>query len=275
MEHVQVVVFWLAFLLYAAGFVYFLYYLFSKRDVQNRLGLSCVVAGWALETVTLALRWIQAGHFPVVGAYESITTLTWAVVAVYLVLEWRTRVKALGLYVMPAVLVLLTIAWTRYTAPEALRPALKSDIVVIHVIVIFTAAAAFIVAGGAALIYLIEDRELKHRKIGPVLGRLPALRTLDQLVSHAVMFGLPFLSMGIVAGIIRAEKFGVRHWWSDAVVLLAIAAWAIYAVFIYLRLASGWRGRRMAWLAIAGLACLVAIRLVAVPYLSGFHNWGR
>jgi cytochrome c-type biogenesis protein CcsB len=274
-EHAQVVVFWLAFLLYAAGFVYFLYFLFSKRDVQNRLGLACVVAGWVLETVTLALRWIQAGHFPVVGAYESMTTLTWAVVAVYLVLEWRTRVKALGLYVMPAVLVFLTIAWMNYTAPAALRPALRSDIVVIHVIVIFTAVAAFVVAGGAALIYLIEDRELKHRKIGPVLGRLPALRTLDQLVSHAVMFGLPFLSMGIVAGIIRAETFGVRHWWADSVVLLAIVTWAIYAGSVYLRLSAGWRGRRTAWLAIAGLVCLLAIRLVAVPYLSGFHNWGR
>lgn len=275
MEHAQVVVFWLAFLLYAAGFVYLLYYLISKRELQNRLGLACVVAGWVLETVTLVLRWVQAGHVPVVGAYESMTALTWAVVAVYLVLEWRTRIKAIGLYVMPAVLVLLTIAWMQYAAPASLVPALKSDIVVIHVIVIFTAVAAFVVAGGAALIYLIEDHQLKRRRIGRILGRLPALRTLDQLVNHAVMFGLPFLSMGIVAGIIRAETFGVRRWWDDAVVLLAMVTWFIYAGSIYLRVASGWRGRRTAWLTLAGLVCLLAIRLVAVPYLSAFHNWGK
>lgn len=275
MEHAQVVVFWLAFLLYAAGFVYLLYYLISKRELQNRLGLACVVAGWALETATLVLRWVQAGHVPVVGAYESMTALTWAVVAVYLVLEWRTRIKAIGLYVMPAVLVLLTFAWMQYAPPASLVPALKSDIVVIHVIVIFTAVAAFVVAGGAALIYLIEDHQLKRRRIGRILGRLPALRTLDQLVNHAVMFGLPFLSMGIVAGIIRAETFGVRRWWDDAVVLLAMVTWFIYAGSVYLRVASGWRGRRTAWLSLAGLVCLLAIRLVAVPYLSGFHNWGR
>ena len=275
MEHAQVVTFWLSFLLYAAGFVYLLYFLITKRETQNRIGLGCVVTGWLLQTATLALRWVQAGHVPVVGAYESITTLTWAVVAVYLVLEWRTRIKALGLYVMPAVLVFLAVAWTAYSPPAALRPALKSDIVVIHVVVIFTAVAAFVVAGGAALIYLIEERELKRRKIGPVLGRLPSLRTLDQLVNHAVMFGLPFLSMGIVAGVIRAETFGVGHWWTDAVVLLAVLAWAIYAGLLYLRHASGWRGRRSAWLALAGLVCLLAIRLVAVPYLSNFHVWGR
>ncbi|MGD0997718.1 MAG: cytochrome c biogenesis protein CcsA [Thermoleophilia bacterium] len=275
MAHIEVVAFWSAFLLYAGGLVCFLYFLFSRRELQNRLGLACVAAGWALETVTLLLRWAQAGHVPVVGAYESMTTLSWAVVTVYLVLVWRTRVKAVGLYVTAAALLFLTIAWSRYVPPERLVPALRSDIVVIHVAVIFTAVAAFIVAGGAALIYLVEDFELKRRHIGPVLGRLPALRTLDQLVGHAVLFGLPLLSMGIVAGVIRAEKFGGRHWWRDAVVLLAVAAWVIYAGFAYARLASGWSGRRTAWLAVAGLVCLLAIRLVAVPYLSGFHSWGR
>ena len=275
MEHVQVVVFWTAFLLYAGALVCFAYFLFSRREPQNRLGLTGAAAGWALETVTLVLRWAQAGHFPVVGAYESLTTLSWAVVAVYLVLAWRTRVRAVGLYVTAAVLLFLAIAWSRYSPPERLVPALRSDIVAIHVALIFTALAAFLVAGGAALIYLAEDHALKRRHIGSVLGRLPALRTLDQLVGHAVLFGLPFLSMGIAAGVIRAEKFGVEHWWRDAVVALAVIAWAIYAGFVYARLAAGWAGRRTAWLAIAGLVCLLAIRLVAVPYLSGFHVWGK
>ncbi|MGZ4199151.1 MAG: hypothetical protein ACXVP1_03090, partial [Thermoleophilia bacterium] len=96
MEHAGVVVFWLAFLLYAGGFVCFAYFLFSRREAQNRLGLTCVATGWALATATLVARWVQAGHVPVVGAYESLTTLSWAVVAVYLVLAWRTRVRALG-----------------------------------------------------------------------------------------------------------------------------------------------------------------------------------
>lgn len=275
MAHVEVVVFWLGFLLYAGGLTFFVEFLFSRRELQDRLGLACVVAGWTLETVTLGLRWTQAGHFPVVGAYESLTTLSWAVVTVYLVLAWRTGVKALGLYVTAAVLLFLTIAGARYSPPLGLTTALRSDIVVIHVAVMFTALAAFLVAGGAALIYLVEDFELKRRHIRPVLGRLPALRTLDQLVGHAVLFGLPFLSMGIAAGVIRAAVYGGPHWWRDAVVLLAVAAWVIYAGAACGRLASGWSGRRSAWLAVAGLVCLLAIRLVAVPYLSGFHSWGR
>ena len=45
MEHVQVIAFWLAFLFYAAAFVFFLYYLFSKREAQNRAGLLFAVVG--------------------------------------------------------------------------------------------------------------------------------------------------------------------------------------------------------------------------------------
>lgn len=275
MAHTQVIAFWFAYLLYAGGFVCFAYFLFSRREPQERVGLACVAAGWLLETVALAVRSVEAGRVPVVGAYESMVTLSWAIVAVYLVLEWRTRVKALGLYVVPAALVFMTIAWSRYAPPARLVPALKSDLVVIHVSLIFAALAAFLVAGGAALIYVIEDIALKRRHIGPVLGRLPALRTLDQLVGHAVMTGLPFLSMGIAAGVIRAEGFGVEEWWRNAVVALAVVAWAIYAGLVYARLVAGWAGRRTAWLAIAGLVCLLAIRLVAEPYLSGFHVWGK
>jgi ABC-type transport system involved in cytochrome c biogenesis permease subunit len=273
--HTQVMAFWFAYLLYAGGFVCFAYFLFSRREQQERIGLACVTAGWLLETVALSARWAEAGRVPVVGGYESMVALSWAIVAVYLVLEWRTRVKALGLYVVPAALVFMTIGWGRYAPPAHLVPALKSDLVVIHVSVIFAALAAFLVAGGAALIYVIEDIALKRRHIGPVLGRLPALRTLDQLVGHAVMTGLPFLSMGIAAGVIRAEAFGVEQWWRNAVVALAVIAWAIYAGFVYARLVAGWAGRRTSWLAIAGLVCLLAIRLVAEPYLSGFHVWGK
>jgi len=107
-----------------------------------------------------------------------------------------------------------------------------------------------------------------------VLGRLPALETLDRLTSHAIMFGLPFLTMGIVAGVIRAQKFGVASWYTDPLVLLAAGAWLVYAAFVYLRYGRGWHGRRPAWLAIAGLVFLFAIRFVAVPYLSNFHTWG-
>ena len=164
---------------------------------------------------------------------------------------------------MAVVLLFLAIAWSRYDAARgAWCRRCASDIVVIHVVVIFTAVAALIRGRRRGASSTWSRTSSSSAAISArCSGGCPRWRTLDKLVCHAVLFGLPFLSMGIVAGVIRAETFRRPHWWRDAVVLLAVAAWVIYAGFACARLASGWSGRRAAWLAVAGLVCLLAIRL--------------
>jgi ABC-type transport system involved in cytochrome c biogenesis permease subunit len=274
MERASVIFLWSAFLLYGAAFVVFLYHLFSKRPAMNRAGMVLAAVGLVFHTAALICRGISAGHVPVVGVYESLVLVAWSVTLVYHVLESFTRIKAVGLYVMPVVLILLTTAWSDYRAPVGLMPALRSDVVVVHVIVMLVAVGCLYVAGGAALIYVIERDQLKRRRVGLLLGRLPSLGTLDKLVYHATLLGLPFLTMGMVAGVIRAVTYHVPQWWGDPLVLLALAAWCVYAVLLWGRMRRGWGGSRASWLAIVGLVVLLVIRFVAVPYLSDFHTWG-
>ena len=274
MERLEVILFWVAFLFYGGAFVFFLYYLFSKRPSLNRLGVVIVVAGGVAHGLSLLLRGLAAEHVPIVGAYESLSLAAWLIVLVYLVLELRTQIRAIGLYAMPIVWVFLGVAWMHYHGPGTLLPVLKSDLVAVHVVVIFTALAAFNLAAGAAAMYVIEEWQLKRRGFGAVLGRLPSLETLDKLTYHAILFGLPFLSMGIVAGIIRAEKWAVHGWYLDPLVILAVVTWFVYAIYLWGRISAGWRGRRSAYLALFGLVCLLLIRFAAVPFLSTFHKYG-
>jgi ABC-type transport system involved in cytochrome c biogenesis permease subunit len=274
MEQTSAIMVWLAYLLYAAAFAVFLIAFFTQRAWANRVGLIVAVAGLAAQTVGLILRGIEAGHFPFVGIYESMVLISWAIVLVWCVLESFTRIKAIGLYVMPVVLVLLTIALVEYDPPVGLGPALRSDIVIVHVVVMLVAIGCLYVAGGAAIIYLIEEALLRRRKTSGVLGRLPSLAALDRLIYHATLLGLPFLTMGMAAGVIRAETFRVPGWPTDPMVLLSAAAWAVYLVLIGGRVRGDWSGRAVSWLAIAGLVLLLVIRFAAVPYLSGFHTYG-
>jgi len=273
-EQVSVISLWIALLLFGAAFALFIFHYLSRREQMNLRGVVVALAGWIALGVALILRAASAKHIPVVGAYESLALITWFLVGVYLVLELFTQVKALGLYVMPAAMLFLGVAWSSYSAPAGLMPDLQSDIVVLHVIVMFTAVGALYLAGFAALLYLLEERLLKRHRTGSVLGRLPSLATLDRLVYHATLFGVPFLTMGMVAGAIRAIAFGVEGWLYDPMVLLSLGAWAIYLALLYGHLRGGWGGRRAAWLAIAGLVVMLAIRFAAVPYWSGFHTYG-
>jgi ABC-type transport system involved in cytochrome c biogenesis permease subunit len=226
------------------------------------------------QTLGLVFRGVSAGHFPFSGLYESMVLVAWAIVLVWHVLESFTKIKAVGLYVMPVVLVLLTVALISYDPPAGLVPALRSDVVIVHVAVMLVAIGCLYVAGGAAIIYLIEEALLRRRKPGGVLGRLPSLAALDRLIYHATLLGLPFLTMGMAAGVIRAETFKVPGWPTDPMVLLSAAAWAVYLALIAGRVRGDWSGRSVSWLAVAGLVLLLVIRFAAVPYLSGFHTYG-
>ena len=109
-----------------------------------------------------------------------------------------------------------------------------------------------------------------------MLGRLPSLRTLDQLIYHATVLGLPFLTMGMAAGVIRAETFKV----AGVVDRPDGAAVGRSPGRSTLALVAGRVARRLvraapsSWLAVAGLVLLLVIRFAAVPYLSGFHTYG-
>jgi len=274
MEQTSVILLWLAYLVYAAVFAVFLIGFFTQRPGMNRLGLILAAGGLVFQTLAIVFRGLSAGHFPFVGIYESMVLVAWAIVLVWHVLESFTKIKAVGLYVMPVVLVLLTVALIKYNPPVGLAPALRSDIVIVHVSVMLLAIGCLYVGGGAAIIYLVEEALLRRRRTGGVLGRLPSLATLDRLIYHATLLGLPFLTMGMAAGVIRAETFGVPGWPTDPMVLLSLAAWAVYAVLIAGRVRGGWSGAAVSWLAVAGLVLLLVIRFAAVPYLSGFHTYG-
>ena len=274
MLQASVILVWLAYLLYAAAFAVFLIGFVTQRPWMNRVGLIVAAAGLVAQTLGLIFRGVAAGHFPFVGLYESLTLVSWAIVLVWHVLESFTKIKAVGLYVMPIVLVLLTIGLVSYEPPLGMAPALRSDIVIVHVSVMLVAIGCLYVAGGAAIIYLIEETLLRRRRTGGVLGRLPSLASLDRLIYHATALGVPFLTMGMAAGVIRAETFKVPGWPTDPMVLLSAAAWAVYVVLIAGRVRGDWSGRVVSWLAVAGLVLLLVIRFAAVPYLSGFHTYG-
>jgi len=274
MEHTSVIFLWVAYLLYAGAFAVFVVQFLTKSLVLNRVGLWVAAFGLVCQTVAIILRGFSAGHVPFVGAYESLVMVAWSIALVWHILESFTKMRAVGLYVLPVVLVLLGVAWVEYQPPVGLVPALRSDIVVLHVIVMLTAIGCLYVAGGAAIIYLIEEALLRRHHADGVLGRLPSLGTLEMVVYHATLVGLPFLTAGMLAGIIRAETFSVPDWWLDPMVLLALSAWALYAALLWGRVRADWVGSRIAWLAVSGLVVLLVIRFAAVPFWSGFHTYG-
>src|SRR2546428_460595 len=130
-------------------------------------------------------------------------------------------------------------------------------------------AAAAPIAG--ALMYVLQERQLTAKRPGKLYYRLPDLETLDRLTYRTLALGFPFLTTGLILGVLWAGRAWGSVFAYDPLALLSFVAWVIYAGTLAGRAAAGWRGRRAAYFAIIGFATLV-LTLGAGLFLPGRHG---
>ena len=80
------------------------------------------------------------------------------------------------------------------------------------------------------------------------------------------------MTVGLLAGVIWAEKEWVNGWHGDPKVISALVTWVIYLILIYLRVTMGWRGRRAAFISMLGFISIL-FTFLGVSYFGGQHNF--
>src|SRR3972149_2703933 len=98
-----------------------------------------------------------------------------------------------------------------------------------------------------------------------------ALEPLDRLTYRTLALGFPFLTTGLILGVLWAGPAWGSVFAFDPLALLSFVAWLIYAGTLAGRAAVGWHGRRAAYFAIVGFAALV-LTLGAGLFLPGKHG---
>jgi cytochrome c-type biogenesis protein CcsB len=248
---------WLALLAYGVHLAH------SRRQVgQAATGLA--VVAWMLLTGGLVQRGLAAGHWPLTNRYEFALCFTWAILAVYLLLETTWHERKAGAFVLAVALVAATYAVTRPAADRSiapLLPALRSLWLQIHVLTALVGYAAFAVAAGLGLLlWAFHPRSpLSHLP-------LPAEDEVAHAMERAIGLGFPWLTLGILTGAIWAQNAWGRYWGWDPKETWALVTWLWYLLVLHARPLRRWRGRRFAALVIAGFA-LVLFTFAGVPWL--------
>ena len=167
-------------------------------------------AGWVCHTVSLAIRWVETGRPPILSLAEAVSIMIWTLVAWLLWAERRYHARVLGVFVLPVVLVLGLLLPTGLRA-IALPPTAPARWTVAHVSLALVGLAALVVNFAGALMYLLQERQLKAKRPGTWYYRLPSLETLDRLTYRTLTVGFPFLTAGIVLGIVGRGTSGARR----------------------------------------------------------------
>ena len=117
-------------------------------------------------------------------------------------------------------------------------------------------------AFAAAVLYLLEDRRLKAKKLAGVVLRLPPLDVLERAEHRFLLAGFPLLTIGILTGTLWAYKVEAgspSDTWRAA---FGYVSWLTFALVLLLRAAAGWRGRRAAYGTIVGFGFSLVVLLI-------------
>lgn len=272
----------IALTLYLGGVLYSFYVFATKATRPNRELQIIVLLGFIVHTAAILANWRQAGHFPIVNPREVSSFIGWAIVAYFLLMRRRYQVRALPVFLLPLVY-LLTLASmllpeSAERLPNLLEGAITANLATkflfpIHVTLVIFSYAAFVVTFVCGVMYLIQEHELKAKHFGAAFERLPALNTCDEIGYRSLTVGFVLLTLGVVTGIFWNNQRDGRYWHNDPKEVMALVTWLIYLFIMHYRLMADWRGRRVAWLSIAGFV-VVVLTWLGARALGGYHVFG-
>src|SRR5262249_19798933 len=154
----------------------------------------------------------------------------------FFVVYLRYNTASPGIAVFPLVFLLTLSASSSSDTTSSSSPAVSSGWIFMHAGLILIGYSALFFSFFASILYLIQERNLKAKGMGGGFwSRLPALATIDEIGYRCLVFGFPFMTLGLIAGSVLAEaRFGARYF-ADPKILLSILMWLVYMVLLYTR----------------------------------------
>ena len=269
---IEFVCIWITIVAYAAAAIAFTVGVVFGKPRIERAAVLIAWVGFAVQAVSIALRWIRVGHGPYMGFYEVSSLLALIAVGAFLVLARRYNgLGVAGIAVMPIAFLIMGGTLLINREAQAITGSLASFWLVIHVAFANLAFGAYAVSFVLGVAFLMKESGENHRW-QKLLDRFPEQDVLDGLTFRFVGAGFVFQTVMIVSGSIWANEAWGRYWAWDPMETWSLIAWAIYAIYLHLTLTMGWRGPRAAWLAVAALP-VILFSLLGVPiFYDSIHG---
>ena len=247
-------------LCFLAGFALSVQALRARAQGPSASTLWVTLGGFLLQTLWLYQRGQLLGRCPLTSLFDVLVFLAWSVTLIYLATGTTYRLSLLGVFTSPLVFLLQGIALA-LPMPSAVKNVLPvNPWLELHAAVSVVAYGAFALAGIAGVTLLVQERQLKTRKLHSFFYRFPPIHDLAAANRRLVYIGFALLTLGLVAGIFQ----GVAH-----VSFLRFVSLGVWVLYLFLSLALGWRRispKRAAWLASGAFLVLLttvwAVQLV-------------
>jgi cytochrome c-type biogenesis protein CcsB len=227
---------------------------------ERALGAAVVACSGGLlaHCIAIAARIGHTGHLPVASRYENVLTGAAVVMLFSLVTILRRRsLKPMLVFVAPFALLMLGYALLEQPRFTTMSLVLDNLWMFVHIFFAWLAYGAYSLAAAIGVLYLLRvgkpSEPASEVQSPSLLQRLPDSPLLEDLVYRSIVFGFVAHVVMIASGCIWARDLWGSYWSWDPVETWSLLSGLLYGLWIHLRVGLHWRGKRMAWLAVAAL----------------------
>lgn len=262
---------WTALVFYGLGILLIVPSVKRRRPSLTPASLGALGLGLLAHAGALAAEAARMHRLPVTDVRSALSFYAFLVTLAFFLVYLRYRIVSLGLFMLPLVF-LLTLISMLHPGGSFDSSAFRGGWLLVHISSIFLGYTALFLTFVAALMYLIQEHELKSRQPRGFYYRLPSLEVCDEIHYRSLLLGLPLLSLGILTGFVWASRTWKGPWELDPKILASLVTWVIYLVLFSTRVSGGWRGRRAAYIAIFGFGAIL-VTFMGISLLSGQHGY--
>jgi len=263
----------------AYGVTAFFYFrhLFGGREFWSRPTLLLLTAGLGLHFLALTAHTVSDPQkaLPLANVFETLSFSAWCLVLVFVLVESRWKLTALGALVLPLALVAMAASFLALhrTAQNQPPTSLSQAWLGVHVTLVLVGYAAFTLSFCAAVAYLLQDRFLRSKRFQGLSRQLPPVQVADEAAYRLAALGFPVFTLGLIIGAIWAYSTQPSGWAWDPKVVWSAVTWLVFVVYLHARMASGWKGRKAAALLIIGFLCVIVTYVFTGLLKAGWHHF--
>jgi len=236
------------------------------RKARRPYTLVLVSFGWTLQTIGLYARGLEYGGCPLSNRFELVQFMVWSAIALYIFVGPAFRVSFLGMFTstFASVFSILSLTIRSWDSPSRVPIFGDSPWIETHAALALFSYGVFGILALTSVMYLLQSRSLKQKKMGGLFPYMPSIFELTQINFRLLTIGFFILSASLAIGAV---------YWSREIGSVdlpklgtTIVVWFAYGVLILLRFRQTLSYKQYSWTCIAVFAAaLLSLEAVDQP----------
>lgn len=255
-------------------YVYYLIFSEKKKSLVKKTTpiLLFLVICHLIEIFT---RNIAINTMPLSSTHDAYAFVAFSILLVYMISEIGLDNRGAGLFILSFSLILELLSVFNMSWEPETNELLTNNAFAIHASLSVTGYTALSIAAIYALMYIIQNNNLKKRNLGNLFTQLPALNYLEKMSMRSVLTGIILLGIGLFLGHYQALANPLigEFFPKDVKVIISDAVLIIYILGYLVIMLKRWRGAKLAYLSFYGFLILIVGGGIIIYLSESFHKF--